>query len=206
MKRIVVGGLFALVAATAIGVMLSGCATITQGSSQSVSITCNVEGATVFLDDLKIGTTPFQGTIKKGKNTIRVEMDGYKTATVALQKKTDGWFWGNIIFGGLVGSTTDGISGAAYVYAPATYQVDLQSNSQTSLEFEQQFAARKFAMIYIDVLSREAAANSGEHLSTLCELLGSRADMTTEIEGIRSALEASAGDPVRFGNLVVSLI
>lgn len=206
MKRIAIWGVFALAAVTALCVVFTGCATITQGSSQTLSITSNVEGATVYLDDQKIGVTPFQGSVKKGKKVVRVEMDGYQTETVALFRKTDGWFWGNIVIGGLGGSTTDGLTGAMYVYAPATYQVDLKSNSQTSLEFDQQHAVRKYSMIYIDDISRELATANGEHLTTLCELLGSRAEQSTKIDGIRAALEASAGDQVRFGNMVVDLI
>lgn len=206
MKRVAIWSVFALAAVTALCVVLSGCATITQGSSQTVSITSNVEGAAVYLDDQKIGVTPFQGTVKKGKKVVRVEMEGYKTETVALFRKTDGWFWGNVILGGFVGSTTDGISGAMYVYAPATYQIDLKSNSQSSLEFDQQYAIRKYSMIYIDDISRELATANGEHLATLCEMLGSRAEQSSKIDGIRAALEASAGDQVRFGNMVVDLI
>lgn len=206
MKRIVIWTVLTLAAVTAFCVVLSGCATITQGSSQVVSITCNVEGAAVYLDDQKVGVTPFQGSVKKGKKVLRVEMDGYRTETMSLFRKTDGWFWGNVLFGGFVGSTTDGISGAMYVYAPSTYQVDLKSNSQSSREFDQQYAARKYAMINIDEISRDLASTNGEHLTALCELLGGAVPTSVKIERIRSALEASGGDQVRFGNLVVALI
>lgn len=206
MKRIAIYGVLTLSAVVTLCVLLAGCATITQGTSQMVSITSNVEGATVYLDDMAIGKTPFQGLIKKGKKAIRVEMAGYRTETVALSKKTDGWFWGNLVTGGLVGSTTDGVSGAAYVYAPASYQVDLKSDTQSSLEFDRQYAVRKFSMIYIDNISRELATDNGEHIAALCELLGSRVEQSSKIDGIRAALEASSGDPVRFGDMVVDLI
>jgi hypothetical protein len=192
---------------TAIGLLLLGsCATITKGSEQDISITSNVNGANVFLDDVIIGTTPFKGTVKKGKNEIRVEKAGYQTETIVLSTDLEGMFWGNILIGGFLGSTTDITTGSAYTYAPATYQVDLKGKYQTSLEFGQRSDARKFAMIYIDEISRELAAGGGDHLTALAEILNTNESAATTKSSIRAALQESAGDQVRFGAAIADMV
>jgi hypothetical protein len=188
----------ALVAAVALSV---GCASIVKGTTQSITVSSNVDGADVFLDGIKIGTTPFAGPVPKSKATLMVQKAGYKTANVSLSTTLEPMFWGNIITGGTLGSITDFASGAAYQYAPAAYQVDLKPEGQASNGFERRAAARKFAMVYVDRIAADLAQGSGEHLSALLTLVGhgTAAD-------VRQALVSSEADPVRFGNQIVDLI
>ena len=186
--------------------LFTGCATITKGTSQEISISSNVDGATLYLDGEMIGKTPFYGKVKKNKKLITVELDGYKTETIALSKGLTGMFWGNIITGGTTGSITDFASGAAYEYSPATYQVDLKSDTQSSLEYEQQLAVRKFSMIYIDQISLDLVAGEGEYLSAIIEILDAQDNSTATTDRIRAAMESSGGDQVSFGEAMVNLI
>lgn len=200
MKSLLKLGAVALVAFAA-----SGCATIVKGTTQSVSVNSNVDGADVFLDGMKIGTTPYSGLIAKNKGQLMVKKDGYSAVTVSLSKTIEPIFWGNIITGGTFGSLTDFASGSAYQYAPATYQVDLKPAAQAQADFERRVAARKFAMLYLDRIAADLAQGSGDHLAALLAIVnGERggADAGT----IRAALAASEADPVRFGNRVVELI
>jgi len=63
---------------------------------------------------------------KKANQSLVFEKDGYKTLTLPLETTLDPWFWGNIILGGLFGSTTDAISGAVNQYSPGQYNITLQ--------------------------------------------------------------------------------
>jgi len=191
---------------TIIAVLLAGCATITTSTTQTISITSNVDGATLFLDAAEIGTTPFNGVVAKNKKELKIVKEGYRTETVVLSKTLEGMFWGNIIIGGTIGSITDFASGAAYAYAPATYQIDLKADDQAAMEYEHQLVVRKFSMIYIDEISHDLTVGQGEYIAALIELLGTQADPSTEIESIRSALERSGGDQIRFGEAVVALM
>jgi len=107
-------------------VFLSGCASIVKGSKQVVTIESNVRGAEVKVNGELVGTTPFTGPIKRGSDTtVLLSKTGYASKTLTLSTSVEPVFWGNIIFGGVFGSTTDMSTGSMYQYAPATYNVDL---------------------------------------------------------------------------------
>lgn len=113
-----------------VGLVLSlssaACSTIIKGQSQSVSIDSNVQGADVTVEGNLVGTTPYTGPISRGSSTtVKVSKNGYRSKTVTLSTEIEPIFFGNIIFGGFLGSSTDAGSGAMYKYSPATIQVDL---------------------------------------------------------------------------------
>lgn len=198
MNRIVRTGLTALTIGLA-----SGCATIASGTTQSISISSNVEGAELFLDGELIGTTPYTGEVAKGKSSLRVEAEGYRTETVVLSRALEPVFWGNIIIGGTLGSITDFASGSAYQYAPATYQVELQATDQSEEEYRQQLAVRKFSILYIDQISREVASGEGgDHLRALSSLVEAHAGSALSTEEVSAALLSSRGHPVVFANTI----
>lgn len=196
----------AVIALLGLSAFVLGCATITKGTSQQISITSNIDGATLYLDGSVIGTTPYYGEVPKNKKELKVEKEGYRTETIVLSKTLEGMFWGNIILGGTIGSITDFASGGAYAYAPATYQVDLKSDAQSALEFEQEYAVRKFSMIYIDEISRDLAAGEGEYLAALLELMDKQDSLPQAAGEVRNALESCKGRQTDFGNAVVALL
>lgn len=198
-KALSVGSVAALV-------LLAGCATIVKGTTQTITVTSNVDGASVYLDGMKIGTTPFAGPVPKSKGILSVEKPGYTKNTLALSTSIEPMFWGNIITGGTLGSITDFASGAAYQYAPAAYQVDLKPEAQAQADFERAVAARKFAMVYVDSIAADLARGSGDHLSALLALVNGGARGGADAGAIRRALAASSADPVRFGDEVVGLL
>jgi len=105
----------------------AGCASIVKGKTQNVSIESNVRGATIIVDGQTVGKTPFSGPIPRGSDTtILVKKDGYEPRRMTLSTEIEPIFWGNIIFGGFFGSTTDMGTQAMYKYAPATIMVDLE--------------------------------------------------------------------------------
>lgn len=122
MRRIV--ALFALLSTAAV---TSSCATIVGGTSQTVSIDANVKGAEVVVNGAMVGQTPFAGTIKRGKSTsVTIKKAGYRPKTIILNTEVEPIFWGNIIVGGVLGSTTDLSTEAMYKYTPASINVDLE--------------------------------------------------------------------------------
>ncbi len=149
--------------------------------------------------------TPFTGKIKRGKKLLKVKKEGYKTYNIALSKSIEGAFWGNIILGGTLGSLTDFASGAAWAYAPSSFQVELIKDGMSLKEFQESTALKKFAMIHMSDISIELASNNGPYLSSLIELAkleGSEED----IDLIRKNIEASNGDQVAFGNLMTKVL
>ena len=106
---------------------VTSCATIVGGTSQTVSIDSNVKGADITVNGASVGQTPFAGSIKRGKSTsVNVKKSGYLAKTIILNTEVEPIFWGNIIFGGFLGSTTDLSTEAMYKYTPASINVDLE--------------------------------------------------------------------------------
>ena len=183
----------------------SGCATIVKGRNQTVTINSNVEGAEIFFDNQRVGTTPFVGLVPRNKTLLRAEKAGYQPTTVALSKAIEPVFWGNVIIGGTLGSITDFATGAAFQYAPASIQVELKAASQTDEEFARQVTLRGLAMIYIDEISHDLGRGSGDHLSALLSVLNAPQPGAIDVTAVRQALTASQGDPIGFGRRIVDL-
>ena len=199
MKRVVLYG--AMVAAVA----SAGCASIVKGKNQTITVTSNVDGAEVLLDGQRLGTTPFTGLAPKNKQMLVVQKAGYQTANVSLSKTLEPIFWGNIIIGGTLGSITDFATGAAYQYAPATYQVELKAASQSEVDFEAQVRLRGFAMIYIDEIAQDLGRGTGDHLAALLTLLNAERAQPVDASVVRVALTESRGDAVSFGRRIIDL-
>jgi hypothetical protein len=105
---------------------------------------------------------------------IIFEKEGYKPLTMPLATKMDGMFWGNIVLGGFLGSTTDSATGAMYEYSPSQYMVTLQSASASLDANNQRTQAervKEFIVLGYTNLQSDLKNGSGQYLSSLLELL-----------------------------------
>ena len=107
----------------AVVTMIAGCATITTGQNQPVSVeTPGCQGATCKLSNDKgtwfVSTTPGSATVQRayGDMTVTCEKGDYRSNPYIVKSSTKGMAFGNIIFGGLIGAAVDAGSGAAYDY------------------------------------------------------------------------------------------
>jgi len=185
--------------------VIASCATITQGTEQTITINSNVDGAGIYLEGARIGETPFVGKIPKNKDAITIQKDGYRTHALSFSKSLEPIFWGNIITGGTLGSLTDFASGAAYSYSPSSYQVELYRVGESDEAFLKRFELRKYAMIHITDISIDLGNDGGEYLETLINLahLSYNDD---SIDLIKLKFASSQGNDIIFGNKVVELI
>jgi hypothetical protein len=109
-------------AIAALGALLSGCATIVDGSKQSVSVTTTpVQGAACTLKNSQgtwFITSPGSTTVHKTKTDLSVDCtkDGYNSGHMVAVAHFGGATFGNIIAGGGVGALVDAASGANYYY------------------------------------------------------------------------------------------
>ncbi len=156
------------------GFFASGCATIVSGTSQDVSFQSQPDGATVTLDDRAIGKTPVNVTIKKEDGQrIKFDKPGYKQKEMRLETNLNPWFWGNVLFGGLVGSTTDGLSGAAREYQPNHYFVTLEPDDNNPLlsSVKKRMKVKEYiVMAYLNI-KQDMSKGNGEYLESLLKLL-----------------------------------
>lgn len=89
---------------------LSGCATLVAGGPDRVPVSSNPSSASVFLDNAPVGQTPLIVTLDraKPKAEIRLEKAGFAPITITREKVMNGWIFGNILLGGLIGVIIDG--------------------------------------------------------------------------------------------------
>jgi hypothetical protein len=110
---------------------VTGCATIVHSGPRPVSVASTPAGATVSIYDrdnhlVDTNTTPFVARLypKYGYFTgqsyrLVFEMPGHAPSEVRLQSTLSGWYFGNIVFGGLIGMLiVDPLTGAMYNLAP----------------------------------------------------------------------------------------
>lgn len=133
-----VGLIFALAA-------LSSCASIVSKSSWPVNVASDPSGATVTITNragkqVYKGTTPVMLNLKSGAGfftkesyTVKFEFEGYATQEVPLECKVNGWYWGNIVFGGLIGFIIiDPATGAMYKLETPAVDARLSKNTTGS--------------------------------------------------------------------------
>ena len=107
---------------------LTSCASIINSSRQSVPIRSTPPGATVILNDSVFGKTPMTINMKRKKKEhfIKLQLEGYETYQTDLIRVVDGWIFGNILFGGLIGLAIDAGSGGMYHLKPNVVNVELK--------------------------------------------------------------------------------
>ncbi len=105
----------------------SGCASIVSKSDWPVRVSSKPDGALCTVSDKK-GTvitkavTPTIFMLKSGDGyfgsasyTLMFEKEGYQRASKELSTSLNGWYWGNIVLGGLIGMLiVDPITGAMW--------------------------------------------------------------------------------------------
>jgi uncharacterized protein YceK len=114
-------------------VALSGCATVMEGTAQSVAVSTNPAGASCTIDraSTRLGavpSTPGSIHMDKSKNdlTVTCTKQGYQPATISQSPRFQGTTFGNIILGGGIGAIVDAASGANYEY-PAQVNLSLST-------------------------------------------------------------------------------
>ncbi|HET9864683.1 MAG TPA: hypothetical protein VFP37_14650 [Steroidobacteraceae bacterium] len=123
-----VGSILACIVA---GLASSGCATIVAKSSQTITVTSVPEAASVSIVNksgraVHSGATPLTVTLKKGRGyfkpetyTVRFAKEGYQPREIVVRGEVNGWYFGNVIFGGLIGLlAVDPATGAMYTLKP----------------------------------------------------------------------------------------
>jgi len=95
--------------------LLSGCASIVTKSTYPVSINSNPTNAKISITDkvgkeIYLGNTPATvklkagaGFFSKAEYQVKFSSPGYDDKIVPVTFKLDGWYFGNILLGGLVG-------------------------------------------------------------------------------------------------------
>jgi hypothetical protein len=121
-----------LVVGLVITVLIVGCATIFKGTDQAINISSSPSAAKVIIKttggvQVFDGVTPVVTKLsKKNEYLVTLTLEGYKETTVNIMKNgIEGWFWGNLLCGGVIGIVIDAVNGAMYKLAPDQISVSL---------------------------------------------------------------------------------
>jgi uncharacterized protein YceK len=107
---------------------LTGCASLMHGTSQDIGISSSPTGATVSVDNQSTGQTPYIAHLsRKDNHVVKLDLPGYAPAEMTLTRKTSGWVWGNIVFGGIIGLAVDAMTGGLYNLTPEQLSATLAS-------------------------------------------------------------------------------
>lgn len=120
--------------------LFTSCATIIHGTTQAVHFSSQPTGATITIDGVEYGQTPQSLTLRrmgreKGDKSkkkiydVAINMDGYYSYEMKITRKLDGWFFGNILFGGIIGIIVDGANGSMYKLTPKQLSAQLNMSS-----------------------------------------------------------------------------
>lgn len=129
-----VGILFCAAAALLSG----GCASIVHSGNRSIAIATQPAGATATVSwpdggVVAVQTTPCtvsldpkRGYFKGQPYELKLELPGYRTVSLELTPTLSGWYWGNLVFGGLIGMlAVDPVTGSMWNLAPAKIEQPL---------------------------------------------------------------------------------
>lgn len=145
---------------------LFACATIVRERYLKVPINTLPTTATVTVTETgeKV-TTPgvltFDNKNLAEKYTINIEKEGYKPASITLHRSMDGWLWGDIVFGGIIGLIVDFATGYAYDLDPEKIEQTLTPEGKVLLENKR---GEELTIVLLDYES--LTQNQKKHINT----------------------------------------
>jgi PEGA domain-containing protein len=140
-----------LLLAVALALPCVGCASVTRGTTENISISTTPSGATADVTGLDIPTACVTPCVVQAKRnaeiTVTINKEGYEPQTIPLTKEIPGsgaaGFAGNLLLGGVVGMGVDAVTGAALDHKPNPVIVTLQPLAPVSQRPERARPPRK---------------------------------------------------------------
>lgn len=125
MQRRGFGRSLALLVPVALSMATSGCATIVSGTKDRVQLASHPHGAYVEIRDEDDDELVWSGYLpasvelpRKRGYVLEATLEGYEPATAFIDTELNGWFVGNLFFGGIIGAVVDLATGAMWDLDP----------------------------------------------------------------------------------------
>ncbi len=189
---------------------VSGCASIVDGRRETVSFSSDPAGAQVIINGRAMGVTPTSIVLERSdydNANVVFKKEGYQDQQVTLSTHLNAWFWGDILCGGLIGSTTDAVSGAMWEFSPNSYFVTLQPLKASQAEMDRlnyETNVRKFILFSNERLASDLGIGEGESLASLYSLLRVRESQASATLITLRTLGSPLENPVSFAQAVLA--
>ena len=115
-----------------VSLFTQGCASIMSGPNQTVSVKSKPDGAKFSFVDKKgvavaAGNTPMTVTLKRRHDyLLKVEKEQFEPIEIPVEGMVNGWYFGNVLFGGLLGlAIVDPATGAMWTLTPDDVTVEM---------------------------------------------------------------------------------
>lgn len=179
----------AIIAASA-ALSLSGCASIFSEQTYPVQVTSEPSRASIEIKDedgnvVYNGSTPATvkltssaGYFDGERYTVTFRKDGYDDEQFVINSGIDGWYWGNILIGGILGMLIiDPATGAMYNLpskAGATLRpsVDMASSSQPAKVSNQGMSKGQWQQQQLQQLTSEKGLSYEEYQRRYRQIMG----------------------------------
>lgn len=158
---------FLTTACLAATLTMTGCASIFSGSTQTLTFKSVPDTATITItnksgEKVHTGITPVTVTLKRGNGyfkpaayDVTFKKEGFQTKTIQVTGSVNGWYIGNIIFGGLIGLLiVDPATGAMYTLNPNDINAVLEDNQTASQKGQQSLTVILIQDLPVDMVSR----------------------------------------------------
>jgi len=188
--------------------VLTSCATIIDGRKQTITFQSSPTNAIIRIDGNEIGKTPLTIELyKKESQMLTFEKRGHQLVTMNMDTKINPAFWGNILIGGVIGSTTDVSTGAIYEYSPGQYVVTLDPKMSSGLKGDilqtKKNQARLFLFRNYKNLEIDLSQNSGDYLNAMLVALNiPEANKEIVVQEIKTIM-FNQNDPAEFVNITL---
>lgn len=107
-----------LLLAAGIVTLMSGCASIVTDRNATINLaTSNGQTTKVTIDGQEFSAPGVVSVLKNGEDKLIIAKDEKCTAQTLAKKEVELAFWGNILTGGLLGSTTDYSTDKMWTYS-----------------------------------------------------------------------------------------
>ena len=124
-------------------VVATGCASIVSGTTQKIKIASIPTDSSITISQFDMnqeanfweGKTPATVKLNRKKSyLVKISREGYKPVEVSVQYNSmNGWVWGNLLIGGIIGIIIDASDGAANNLGPDDINVQLVERKMSSL-------------------------------------------------------------------------
>ena len=118
----------------------SGCATILTGKYQNIHVTSEPPGVKVRSGTGVSITTPGSFDLARNQDhTLVAEYPGCEPQQKELKHGLQGWFWGNILVGGIIGGIVDIASGSSDELQPKKVHFNFTSAGQAAVNRQRSY-------------------------------------------------------------------